>query len=226
MSELPSCPVCSAPVQKTVRPGNRGGRQRVYCSKKCSDLASWRKRSADTKNPVRVIHCQVCAVEFGTSFKKQKFCSASCRYEFNLLSSSAKWREQNPRPEMFVYDCDWCHAKIERPMPLGGHKRYHQECAKQAQAARYRAKNTVRQSKTAKPSRVVIEHLVAAYGAVCYLCSEPVDLDIPRTSRMGATVDHIVPLAKGGSDEFENLQLAHWICNNRKSDKLIEGLNA
>lgn len=226
MTDVRLCPLCNAPVEKTVRADGRGGRQKVYCSRKCSDLFNWRKRSVVLRNPLRVIDCLSCGLEFSTAIKKQKFCSDVCRYEFNLLSAAQKWREQNPRPEVFIYDCDWCKAKIERATPLGGHKRYHADCAKQAQAARYRAKNTVRQSKTAKPSRVVIEHLVAAYGAVCYLCSGAVDLDMPRTSRMGATVDHIVPLAKGGSDDFENLQLAHWICNNRKSDKMIEGINA
>ena len=37
---------------------------------------------------------------------------------------------------------------------------------------------------------------------------------------MGLTVDHVIPLSKGGSDELENLRPAHWICNNRKSDKV------
>jgi 5-methylcytosine-specific restriction endonuclease McrA len=191
-----------------------------FCTKSCYEL------NRNPRNEPMHKECATCGVAFVTQIKKQRFCSVLCRYDSLAQAQAVRWREQNPRPSVFVYDCDWCESKIERPTPLGGQRRYHQECAKQAQAARYRAKNTVRQSKTAKPSRVVIEHLVAAYGAVCYLCSEPVDLDIPRTSRMGATVDHILPLAKGGSDEFENLQLAHWICNNRKSDKLIEGLNA
>lgn len=33
------------------------------------------------------------------------------------------------------------------------------------------------------------------------------------------TVDHIVPLADGGSDDLENLALACFHCNRRKSDK-------
>lgn len=33
------------------------------------------------------------------------------------------------------------------------------------------------------------------------------------------TVDHIVPLSKGGTDDPSNLQLAHWRCNQKKADQ-------
>ena len=33
------------------------------------------------------------------------------------------------------------------------------------------------------------------------------------------TIDHVVPLAEGGEDVFENLALACFHCNRRKSDK-------
>ena len=57
-------------------------------------------------------------------------------------------------------------------------------------------------------------------GFVCALCSGPVDLTLNRRSRMGATVDHVVPISRGGLDEWSNVQLAHWICNVKKSNKL------
>jgi 5-methylcytosine-specific restriction endonuclease McrA len=58
------------------------------------------------------------------------------------------------------------------------------------------------------------------YGSACHICKAEIDLTLSRTSRMGLTVDHVIPLSKGGSDELDNLRPAHWICNNRKSDKL------
>lgn len=36
------------------------------------------------------------------------------------------------------------------------------------------------------------------------------------------TFDHILPLSKGGFDELENYQLAHWKCNQAKGDMTQE----
>lgn len=57
-------------------------------------------------------------------------------------------------------------------------------------------------------------------GYVCQLCDEPVDLDLKFPDPGFGTLDHIIPIAKGGSHTLWNLQLAHFLCNQRKSDKL------
>jgi 5-methylcytosine-specific restriction endonuclease McrA len=44
---------------------------------------------------------------------------------------------------------------------------------------------------------------------------------LPRTHKQGLTVDHFMPISKGGTDEMDNLRPAHWICNVRKRDKVI-----
>lgn len=57
---------------------------------------------------------------------------------------------------------------------------------------------------------------------VCGICGEPVDKSLPFADPMSATVDHIIPIAKGGHpSDIENLQLAHRKCNRQKSDKLV-----
>jgi 5-methylcytosine-specific restriction endonuclease McrA len=35
-----------------------------------------------------------------------------------------------------------------------------------------------------------------------------------------ATLDHVIPLAKGGQHEVSNLAAAHWLCNLRKHARL------
>lgn len=54
----------------------------------------------------------------------------------------------------------------------------------------------------------------------CQICGQPVDRELNGTSgRMAATLDHIRPRSKGGSDASDNLRLAHRSCNSAKKDK-------
>ena len=218
------CPVCATGVAEMVRTSGRGGRQQVYCSLKCRQSADWQRRRESRLNPLRVEQCGNCHQFFETRIIKQKYCSEECRLTGYRTIASVRWHKENPKPEIYIYDCDLCAEPIERPKPLGGRKRYHPDCAVIAQQARYRKKTVKRQS-TTKPSGAWVEQILEAYGYICYLCNEPIDMKLPRTSKRGATVDHVLPLSRGGSDELENLRLTHWSCNRAKSNKLVEELN-
>lgn len=56
---------------------------------------------------------------------------------------------------------------------------------------------------------------------VCGICGKPVNKLLKFPHPLSKTVDHIIPVAKGGHpSDINNLQLAHWCCNRQKSDKL------
>ena len=56
----------------------------------------------------------------------------------------------------------------------------------------------------------------------CGICGHPVDFSLKPPHPMSPTVDHIIPVAKGGHpSDIDNLQLAHWTCNRQKSDKIF-----
>lgn len=56
---------------------------------------------------------------------------------------------------------------------------------------------------------------------VCGICGRPVDKSLKFPHPMSPTVDHIIPIDRGGHPSaIENLQLAHFACNRQKSDKL------
>lgn len=58
---------------------------------------------------------------------------------------------------------------------------------------------------------------------VCGICGKPVDKSLKFPHPLSASIDHIIPIDKGGSaSDIDNLQLAHLCCNRQKSDKLIE----
>ena len=62
---------------------------------------------------------------------------------------------------------------------------------------------------------------IFATQKVCGICGKPVDFGFKFPHPLSPTVDHIIPVAKGGHpSDMSNLQLAHFTCNRQKSDKL------
>ncbi len=63
---------------------------------------------------------------------------------------------------------------------------------------------------------------IYATQTICGICGQPVDFSLKWPDPMSKTIDHIIPVAKGGHPSaIENLQLAHFKCNRQKSDKLF-----
>jgi 5-methylcytosine-specific restriction endonuclease McrA len=56
-------------------------------------------------------------------------------------------------------------------------------------------------------------------GWVCQLCKEPLDREAQAPAPLSPTIDHIVPLAVGGTHEPRNVQAAHFICNSVKGHR-------
>lgn len=55
----------------------------------------------------------------------------------------------------------------------------------------------------------------------CGICGKPVDFSYTYPHPLSPTVDHIIPVSKGGHPtDLDNLQLAHRCCNRAKSDRL------
>ena len=64
---------------------------------------------------------------------------------------------------------------------------------------------------------------IYATQTICGICGKPVDFSLKFPDPMSPTVDHIIPVAKGGHpSDIDNLQLAHFYCNRAKSDKLAK----
>lgn len=62
---------------------------------------------------------------------------------------------------------------------------------------------------------------------ICGICGKPVDFSYKNPHPLAPTVDHIIPVSKGGHPtDLSNLQLAHRYCNRAKSDKLYAPLKA
>ncbi len=94
----------------------------------------------------------------------------------------------------------------------GGTKRY--------QGGKYRQRIEAAGFNAAYDPDVTLKRVLKRDGGTCQICGEPVDVQDKTNNRMGGrypTVDHIVPISKGGAHVWDNVRLAHMICNSYKN---------
>lgn len=74
----------------------------------------------------------------------------------------------------------------------------------------------------AKTAYQKAKKIIFAQQSVCGICGRPVDKKLVFPNPWSPTLDHIIPVQKGGDPvNLENLQLAHLACNRAKATKLV-----
>lgn len=88
----------------------------------------------------------------------------------------------------------------------------------------YQNRPTAHLRPEADPARRAVfannKKIILATQSICGICGQPIDKSLKYPDPMSPTVDHIIPCNRGGSDDLDNLQLAHRKCNRLKSDKM------
>jgi len=65
-----------------------------------------------------------------------------------------------------------------------------------------------------------LERVGRRSGWICWICGEPTSRELPCDDPRRASVDHVIPLALGGTSTAKNLRLAHAECNTRRGATL------
>lgn len=69
--------------------------------------------------------------------------------------------------------------------------------------------------------RNAVRRKVLAVYDTCAICGRPVDKTLPQYDPMAPEVDEIIPVSRGGSPyDFDNLQLTHRYCNEKKGNRM------
>lgn len=55
-----------------------------------------------------------------------------------------------------------------------------------------------------------------ATQAACHICGQPINYNLKWPDPMCFVVDHLTPIAKGGTHTFDNTAAAHNHCNSKK----------
>lgn len=176
------------------------------------------------------LNCKACSGAFswfrpaGQRGRNAGFCSEACR-------GAEAGREKRITP------CPTC-AKPFRPRRVSAGQQAQQFCSigcRRYPSARVYA--TIQERAAAAGDRRRCRRRGAGYerfarrdvyerdGWTCKLCGEPVDRT-GKDKHLRPSLDHIVPLARGGQHSRRNAQCAHWVCNSRKAHQLVSAIPA
>jgi hypothetical protein len=167
------------------------------------------------------IKCQRCGENYFSNTSHSVHCD-KCINE--LKEEKTKRRSEW---EGKIIKCDECGKEFEM-------KRSNSRCCstKCSKKYFYRKNNIDRHKKMKKNGKVNYRisktKLIRKDNGICQLCGKPVDKnDYHRTDEGHfitgdnyPSIDHIIPVAKGGTHTWDNVQLAHFRCNSLKSDSL------
>ena len=166
-----------------------------FCSKACR--IAWDKTMRGELNPLWTPRVKVTCRHCGSAIAStRKFCGKACAGKYSSLNRFGE----------------------NHPLWQGGYKLRKEQMQKWRDANRekLRALNFRRRVlRDMLLEEIDYESIIKRDGGVCYLCG--------RAPEMGKlTIDHVVPLARGGAHTRNNLRVACRSCNCRKGKKLLE----
>lgn len=101
-----------------------------------------------------------------------------------------------------------------------------QECSTRRRIARRGAAYAKRVEAITKGNKSITWQAVGERDQwICHLCEQPVERRTHHADPWVATVDHVVPLVRGGAHEWDNVRLAHRRCNCSRGARPMENLN-
>lgn len=89
---------------------------------------------------------------------------------------------------------------------------------RKANPEKARANDARKRARKARVPNEVVEpvRVFARDGWICQICGQPVDRSVGFPHPASPSVDHIVPLSRGGPHVYANVQTSHLRCNLRK----------
>lgn len=156
-----------------------------------------------------------------------------------LAGRSRKWCGDNSRcaaaakPER-LDACLWCDGDLPPQRRKGNPSRY---CSRPCADRAARAEGRRSQGVSRHSNGTSHKERASAYGAVyepvnrrrvferdgwlCQLCQQPIDPDLRWPDPGSASLDHVVPISRGGEHSYRNVWAAHLDCNCSKGSREV-----
>lgn len=219
---------CKYPACNNLfEPRSTPGRTPVYCSIQCKERDGGKNRPS-----LRVEHeCPFCGNLFhGQSGRK--FCSRSCALKVprpymgrmtRILPPSTCANCGGPTRRPTCKFCSFtCHVELRRKIAASEKRVAIKAAIKRSNWSKCVAR---RRAVTALGEKISARKIFQRDNWTCKLCGDPINQSLKWPDPWSPSLDHIVPLKKGGQHVIWNVQTAHLRCNVRKQDSFPEQAN-
>lgn len=202
--EVRSCPICGTSFTAEGK-----GYHRRYCSDKCASRQEHNLRNEKRIDNTPTSICPQCGKVFKKHRKKGTYCSQKCYTE------SLKAKEQTSTCQICGQEFNQRGHKLKYCSPL---------CSAQAQAEVYKRNTLTRRALRKTNGNVETinpKEIFDRDGWRCRLCGKKVAKRLYRTKGTkryanAPSIDHIIPLSRGGQHTKVNVQCACYLCNCKK----------
>jgi len=182
-----------------------------YCSNICSDEAIKRSKIKELENARKLRkkimrYCKYCGCKFNPAVTgRKKYCS-------NKHYFLDKYGREEPHEREKI--CEWCGRPFKTRISKARACPYHaKKLAKWERKLRLRAVVHIPYSRWEIFQR---DHFT------CHICGNPIDMNAVAPTPYSPSLDHVIPIDHGGADADYNVKAAHFICNSKKSNRLLQ----
>lgn len=211
------CQKCGAEFHWERKPGQRG-RTKIYCSDRCSWRARYVPREPAPRDPVaHSAASSVAATARWARLSPEERSAAASALALARYTPEQRARAAERKADLAArrqVPCPYCGDPVGR---AGRVKCPRSECHLSHQAARmslFAAKRRLQIE--ASPERFAPVEVFERDGWTCGICDLPVDPSAKWPEPDSVSLDHIIPLSRGGEHTRANTQCAHLYCNTVK----------
>lgn len=157
--------------------------------------------------------CAICGKTFNFSRNTRRCCSDKCSYEYALNQQKVKYKNEWKPAKPF--QCEEC-GELHQPEFGDTATIFCSDTCRKRNQRRNKSKGAwaYRRYKNVKNGeRFQVKEIYDRDGWICGICHKPVNSRLRFPHPKSPSLDHIIPIAIGGSHIKKNVQLAHLSCN-------------
>lgn len=190
---------------------------------KCCVCGNTQERSAQAVRRKKEIKCNGCANIKREADKSIRHMSALNRMEKKKEETIERNRLFKQNITTYDHVCEECGTKFTSKRKV--HLYCSHECMVRYNNSTKKHRKRIRVVTNGRYERIPLTKLINRDGNICHICNEECnknDYSYKDNGRkvfgkLYPTVDHIIPICKGGTNTWDNVKLAHMKCNITKS---------